>query len=109
MATQSPARMEWRAVALLRGREDPLPTSPSPGPGCWHLQTAQQPFPWSPLEAPRTDSHPQLTSIPLEVLLFPPLPSSPNTEVCFEVETVSGLIETRPPESPAPTLLWRFL
>lgn len=89
MATQSPARMEWRAVALLRGREDPLPTSSSPGPGCWHLQTTQQPFPWSPLEAPRTDSHPQLTSIPLTVLLFPPLPSSPNTEVCFEVETVS--------------------
>lgn len=89
MATQSPARMEWRAVALLRGREDPLPTSSSPGPGCWHLQTTQQPSPWSPLEAPWTDSHPQLTSIPFTVFLFPPLPSSPNTEVCFEVETVS--------------------
>lgn len=90
MATQSPARMGWgAAVALLGGREEPLPTSSSLGPGCWHLQTTQQPFPWSPLEAPWIDSHPQLTSIPLTVLLFPPLPNSPNTEVCFEVETVS--------------------
>nr|XP_036306238.1 vinexin isoform X1 [Pipistrellus kuhlii] len=61
--------------------------SSSPGPGCRHLQTTQQTA--FPSEPPRTDSHPQLTSIPFTVFLFPPLPSSPNTEVCFEVETVS--------------------
>lgn len=85
MATQSPARMQWRAVALPRGREDPLPTSSSQDLAAG---ICRQPNSLS-LEAPWTDSHPQLTSIPLTALLFPPLHSSPNTEVCFEVETVS--------------------
>lgn len=87
--------------ALMGGSEDPPPHTPPPGPEL--LASADKPSSLSyrtSLEAPWTDSHPRLTSIPLTALLFPPLPHSPNIEVCFEVEPVSGLIETRPPSPP---------
>lgn len=87
MATQSPASTGGQQQQHCSVTEST--PSASPGPGRWHLQTPQKPVSPEPLEAPWTDSHPQHTSIPPTVLLFPPLPDPPNIEVCFEVETLS--------------------
>ncbi|TKC36069.1 hypothetical protein EI555_020861, partial [Monodon monoceros] len=75
--------------ALMGGREDaphPPPPGPEPLASADNLRSLSH---GTSLEAPWTDSHPQFTGIPLTALLFPPLPHSPNIEVCFEVETIS--------------------
>lgn len=94
--------MGWGTEHLWEGERTP-PHTHTPPPGPELLASADKPssrFYRTSHEAPWTDSHPQLTSIPLTALLFLPLPHSANIEVCFEVETVSGLIETRPLSPP---------
>lgn len=71
----------------------------SPGPGCWHLQTTQQPSPRSPPGLTPTHSSQAFLS---QSFYFLPSPVPQIQRSALKWRLFPGLIETRPPEFPHP-------
>lgn len=92
--------MGWGAVALWEEERSP-PHTPPPGPVFPTSAEIPAILPPSPLEVPWTDSHPQVTGIPLTAFF-----TTPQIQMsAFMWRLSPGLIETRPPSLHPPAFL----